>query len=42
MAQMLRAVHCQLGCWSYHHTQYLTLNLLLFIAMQENENTQMT
>jgi len=33
MAQMLRAVHCQLACWSFNHTQYLTLNLLLAIAV---------
>lgn len=35
-------VHCQLDCQSFNHTQYLTLNLLLAIAVWENENTQIT
>lgn len=32
MAQMLRAIHCQLPFHCFNHTQYLTLNLLLDTA----------
>lgn len=39
MAQMLKTVHCQLDGQSFKHTQYLTLNVLLAIAVWENENT---
>lgn len=41
-AQMVRAIHCQFTCWSFNWGQYLTLNLLLAVAVCENKNTQMT